>query len=126
MTTQTYRDLVVWDLAMSVATDVYALTRTWPADERFGLVSQVRRAAASVPSNIAEGHGRHAPAEFRQFLGIARGSLREVETQIELAVRLNYADPQDAKPLLDRCAGLAIKLTRFITTIQGGGRSAKP
>jgi four helix bundle protein len=85
-----YKDLIVWQKAMSLAEEVYRQTRDFPREEQFGLVSQLRRAAVSVPSNIAEGQGRLNPGEFRQFLGQARGSLLEVRTQAELATRLGY------------------------------------
>lgn len=85
-----YRELIVWQKAMILAEQVYHLTQAFPKEELYGLVSQMRRAAVSVPSNIAEGQGRLHQAEFRQFLGLARGSLLELETQAELAVRLNY------------------------------------
>jgi four helix bundle protein len=88
--TQNYRDLIAWQKAMDLVTSVYAVTADFPSDERFGLMSQVRRAVVSVPSNIAEGQGRRTRGEFVQFLSVAHGSLREVETQILIAVRLGY------------------------------------
>lgn len=83
-----YRDLVAWQRAMEVAEAVYLLTSTLPESERFGLASQMRRAAVSVPSNIAEGHARQSPQDFIRFLRIARGSLAELGTQYEVAVRV--------------------------------------
>jgi four helix bundle protein len=83
-----YRNLLAWREAMSLVEMVYRDTRSFPRDEVFGLRGQVRRAAVSVPSNIAEGAGRNSTAELRQFVGIACGSLAELETQLELAVRL--------------------------------------
>ncbi|HEY0007805.1 MAG TPA: four helix bundle protein, partial [Tepidisphaeraceae bacterium] len=82
-----FRDLVVWQKAIALAKAVYVLTRSFPADERFGLTNQVRRASVSVSSNIAEGHARSG-REFRPFLSIARGSAAEVESQLLLAVEL--------------------------------------
>jgi four helix bundle protein len=76
---------------MDLVTEVYSVTRTFPADERFGLTSQLRRAAVSVPSNIAEGNRRPTRTEYRRFVSIARGSLAEVETQMEVARRLGFA-----------------------------------
>lgn len=87
-----YRDLLVWQSAMQIAEDVYRLTENLPKHELFSLTSQLRRAAVSVPSNIAEGHGRNSPKEFNHFLGIALGSLAELETQLLLTVRLKYLD----------------------------------
>ena len=79
---QSYRDLVAWNKAMELVTEIYRVTKQFPKEELFGLMSQLRRAAVSIPSNIAEGKGRLSKGEFRQFLGNARGSLAEVETQI--------------------------------------------
>ena len=85
-----HRDLRTWRHAMALAKLVYEITARFPNNERFGLVAQMRRAAVSVPSNIAEGAGRGTPADFRRFLRIARGSLSELETQLILAVELGY------------------------------------
>ena len=87
-----YRDLIVWQKAMDYAELVYRLTRRFPREELFGLTSQLRKASASIPSNIAEGHGRRAGKEFIRFLLIANGSLRESETQLPLAERLRYVE----------------------------------
>jgi four helix bundle protein len=131
MTTTTHRDLLVWSLGMDLAEQVYRATAAFPDQERFGLQSQMRRAAVSIPCNIAEGHGRLAAGEMRHFLGVARGSLRELETQIELAGRMGYIEPAHLPRLTDLTATLAIKLTRFITTISETdvstrSRSARP
>ncbi len=88
---KSYRDLLTWQKAMDLAKGVYRLTRKLPKEETYGLVSQMRRAAVSVPSNIAEGHARNTPGEFAQFLGQARGSLAELETQLLLAGELFLA-----------------------------------
>jgi four helix bundle protein len=85
---RSFRDLKVWQRSMDVAEQAYRLTRTFPNDERFGLSSQIRRAAASIPANIAEGHGRGTRASYASFLRIARGSLRELETHLILAARV--------------------------------------
>lgn len=89
---QAFRDLMVWQRAMQLAVAIYGLTKEFPQDERFGLTSQIRRSAISIPSNIAEGRGRLNAGEFKQFLGIARGSNYEVQTQLELARILGFAD----------------------------------
>jgi four helix bundle protein len=86
--TRRYQQLVVWRKAMQLVTEVYRVTGGFPDTEKFGLVSQMRRAAVSLPSNIAEGTGRGTDKEFSRFLQIARGSLFELETQIEIATRL--------------------------------------
>jgi four helix bundle protein len=85
-----HRDLIAWRQAMSLVEFVYRDTENFPRDEAFGLRAQVRRAAVSVPSNLAEGSGRNSSGELRQFVGIASGSLAELETQLELAVRLGF------------------------------------
>ena len=95
-----YRDLLVWRKAMDWAEGVYEATSHWPRDERFGLISQIRRAAVSVASNIAEGAARRSTGEFIQFLGMSRGSLAEAETQLLLAERLGYLPGSDAGALL--------------------------
>ena len=94
MGVKSYRDLEVWQLAMSLAEDVYGTLKTLPNDERFALSSQLRRAVISIPSNIAEGFGRDTTRDFLHFIAIARGSLYEVMTQMELAIRLAYVPEQ--------------------------------
>ena len=96
-----YKDLVVWQKAMSMVSAVYKLTSTFPDTERFGLTSQIQRAAVSIPSNIAEGQGRLATKEFRQFLGVARGSLKELETQLLISIDLGYTSEEQAGTCLD-------------------------
>jgi four helix bundle protein len=88
-----FRDLVVWQRSMQLAVTVYDLTKHFPREEIYGLTSQMRRSAVSIPSNIAEGQGRANPAEFRQFVSIARGSNCELQTQLELALALKLVDP---------------------------------
>jgi len=95
----TYRDLKAWQSAMALALGVYRATASFPKNEAYGLVSQMRRAAVSVPSNIAEGKGRFSQRELLQFLYRARGSLLELETQITIASELDYFDKADAQTL---------------------------
>jgi four helix bundle protein len=90
-----HRDLVAWQEAMHLAKRVYQVTALFPKEELYGLVSQMRRAAVSVPSNIAEGAGRGSDREFKQFLMIARGSLSELETQLLLAQELGFLEDAD-------------------------------
>ena len=97
---RSYKDLVVWQKAMEFVTEIYRETAEFPRDERYGLTSQVRRAAVSVPSNIAEGQGRLSENEFRHFLGLARGSLMEVETQLKIAGNLGYLQQVPSQELL--------------------------
>jgi four helix bundle protein len=94
-----YKDLLVWQKGMTLAKDVYSLTAKFPADERFGLISQMRRAAISVPSNIAEGQARQGTREFLQFLSHASGSLAELETQLLLSVEMKYCASADVESI---------------------------
>ena len=114
-----YKDLRVWNEAMDLAETVYALSKTFPRNEDYGLADQLRRAAVSVPSNIAEGKGRHSGPEFCRFLFHARGSLLEMETQIELARRVKYISDQSASDLLERTATVARRLNALINAIAG-------
>ena len=110
-------ELDVWKVAMEMVTGVYAVTRDWPAEERFGLTNQVRRAAVSVPSNIAEGQGRANSREFLHFLAIANGSLQEVRTQLRIGANLNYLSKDDLRSMLDlsdSCGRLLSGLRRAI------------
>ena len=95
MSESAYRTLVAWQRAMTLAREVYTISKTFPDDERYCLIEQLRRCAASVPSNIAEGRGRGAPRDYRRFLFQARGSLYEVDTQIELAAQLGHCSGDD-------------------------------
>jgi len=95
-----FRDLRVWQLAMDLVELVHRLTRSFPRNEIYGLTSQVRRASVSVPSNIAEGYGRGSRREYLQFLYIAQGSLKELETQTILAHQLNYVTANQADRIL--------------------------
>jgi len=96
---RSYRDLTVWQKACDLAQEIYLLTRQFPKEELYGIVSQMRRAAVSVPSNIAEGAEREGSAEYRRFLSIASGSLAELHTQVELARRFNYITGEQAQQL---------------------------
>ncbi len=95
-----YEDLIAWQEAMKLVLAVYEASRHFPSDEVYGLRAQMRRAAVSVPSNIAEGQARLTPKDFRNFLGHARGSLAELHTQVLLARSLGYVSPELADPLL--------------------------
>ena len=108
-----YRDLLVWQLAMDLVVECYELTRAYPITERYGLVSQIRRAAISIPANIAEGRTRRSPKDFVRFIRIAEGSEAELETLIELSVRLDFLSAQDATGLLNSYAKLARMLSRL-------------
>ena len=116
-----YRDLIVWQKAMAMAKRTYALTQGLPKSEAYGLLSQIRRAAVSVPSNIAEGHGRFTDAQFRYFFGNARGSLSELQTQLELAGDLGYLD----KRLVHEAMEQGVEVARLINGLVASMGSVK-
>jgi four helix bundle protein len=106
-----FEKLDVWQKAVELADDVYRLTRAFPNEERFGLTSQMRRAAVSISSNIAEGTGRTSDAEFARFVEIAYGSLMEVVSQALIAHRQAFVDQPELKPLYDKAEELARMLS---------------
>ena len=113
-----YRDLDIWQLAMKIVVGIYRVTRAFPAEEKFGVVAQLRRAAVAIPSNIAEGHSRLGAGEFRRFVSIARGSGAEVETQLAVAVALEFIRADEiTSPLsqLDRLSKMSFSLYRSLT-----------
>jgi four helix bundle protein len=101
---------------MQMTISVYRMTKSFPREELYGLTSQIRRSSVSVPSNIAEGHGRLSTGEYRQFLGIARGSICELQTQLEIARALEMADPE----ILDEVEGLSNEVGKMIFAILEG------
>jgi len=107
---QSYRDLIVWQLGISLVKDVHALTSTFSRDEIYGLTSQLRRAAVSIPSNIAEGHARDSSKEFLHHLSFSLGSLAEVETQIYLSRELGYCDQNQLSRFMKQTDELGRKL----------------
>jgi four helix bundle protein len=121
MAIDSYRDLRVWQEAMSLAEACYRLTAAFPRDELFGLTSQVRRAASSIPANIAEGYGRNSKGAYAQFLRVAQGSLKELETHVILAQRLGLASAEVTEPLLQTCDALGKMLWSLIRSIDRSG-----
>ena len=99
--TQSYKDLVVWRKGIALAKLSYTLTAKFPGEEKFGLVSQMRRAAVSIPSNIAEGQARHTTGEFIQFISHAEGSIAELNTQLILAVELEFGSTKTSSPAFE-------------------------
>ena len=97
---RSYRDLEVWKLSIDFVKKVYQVTHNFPASEKFGLINQIRRAAVSIPSNIAEGQGRNSTKEFKQFLAISLGSLAELETQLIIAKEIEYLTQNGLDALL--------------------------
>ncbi|MEW6658889.1 MAG: four helix bundle protein [Thermodesulfobacteriota bacterium] len=98
---RSYRDLDVWKLSIDLVKEVYKLTDKFPTSENFGLTSQIRRAAVSIPSNIAEGQGRNSSKEFRQFLSVALGSVAELETQLIISQAIEYISQGELTPFLN-------------------------
>ena len=115
--TQHYRDLIAWQKAMKLVTHIYEITKTFPDTEKFGLVSQMRRCAVSIPSNIAEGQARNTKGEFYQFVGIARGSIAELTTQILIAEQLGYiAEPKNTIQMADEVGRILTGLSQSLRT----------
>jgi four helix bundle protein len=114
MTVQHYRDLEVWKVAMELAEKCYHETRTFPKDEMYGLICQIRRAAVSVPANIAEGQGRYHTREFLHHLSVSRGSLKEVETHLILSQRVGLLSQAALEPLLE----LSDRVSRMLSALR--------
>jgi four helix bundle protein len=115
---QSYQDLIAWRKAMELVTEIYRSTGEFPRDELYGLTNQLRRAAVSVPSNIAEGQARFSQKEFRHFLSHARGSLVEIETQLIIAQSLGYLQENDSRALLAKAGELGRILNGLIASIK--------
>jgi four helix bundle protein len=114
---RSYKDLVAWQKSMDLVTATYRAAAGFPKGELFGLTSQLRRAAVSIPSNIAEGQGRLSEKEFRHFLGQARGSLMEVETQWQIAQNLGYLQKEQTAPLLQACSEVGRILNGLLASV---------
>ena len=110
MSIKSYQDLEVWQRGMDLAEAAYNMTKPFPKEELFGMTSQIRRAACSIPANLAEGWGRDTTGEFQQFIRIAQGSLRELETHLILSRRVGLAAAAKVQPLLDTCSVLGRQL----------------
>jgi four helix bundle protein len=126
MALKSYRELDAWNRAMELAEAVYLFSESFPTAERFGLAAQIRRAAVSVPSNIAEGYGRQHRAEYIHHLLIARGSLMEVETQLALAVRLKLAAKRNAIPSWKLAQDVGKMLGKLIASLRPESRVPNP
>lgn len=116
--TRHYRDLLVWQKAMALAKAIYHETEGLPKAELFGLQAQMRRSAVSIPSNIAEGHGRLNDGHFRQFLAIARGSLFELQTQLELACDMKFLDEKRVKQLMEHSEEIARMINGLLSALK--------
>jgi len=110
---KTYRDLLVWQKAMSLVTEIYRASKSFPQIEAYGLTSQLRRCAVSIPSNMAEGYGRHSTQEYLRFLHIAAGSLYELQTQVEISRNLGYLDRSET----ERLYALSREIERMLSSL---------
>ncbi len=119
---RSYRDLRVWREAVALFVVIYDLTRGFPKDELYGLTSQLRRAAVSVASNLAEGYGRASRPDFRRFAAIARGSLLEIQTQLTIALRLGFADESRVQPALAKTEDAGKMLWSLMTKLDSERR----
>ncbi|MBY0312906.1 MAG: four helix bundle protein [Phycisphaerales bacterium] len=126
MGTGSYRELDVWRVAIDLVAEVYRVTQTWPAHEQFGLISQVRRAAVSIPSNIAEGYGRESRKDYIRSLRIARGSLAELETQLVISGRVGISNREELRPAWEFSQRVGAMLTALIRWLKRPDRTPSP
>ncbi len=115
---QSYRDLKVWQEGMNLAEQCYLVTRNFPKEELYGMISQIRRSSASIPANVAEGHGRKTRKEYIQFLYIAQGSLKELETHLMLSKRVNLNPSEAIDPILYQCESVSRLLSGLIRALE--------
>ncbi|MDP2981885.1 MAG: four helix bundle protein [Candidatus Latescibacter sp.] len=115
---KTFRDLLVWQKSIELVVEIYKVTKRFPNDECYGLTSQMRRCAVSIPSNMAEGYGRNSPNDFARFLQISTGSLFELQTQIEISHKLNYVTSNDFDALYESTREIERMLSSFIRKVQ--------
>ncbi|CCH98604.1 MAG: four helix bundle protein [Microcystis aeruginosa BS13-02] len=115
---QSYRDLRVWQEAVNLAESCYRLTKTFPKEELYGMTTQIRRASVSIAANIAEGYGRKTRGEYIQFLYIAQGSLKELETHWLISQRVELASPQSVNPILNQCESVGRLLLTLIRSLE--------
>jgi four helix bundle protein len=120
-----HKRLDVWQAAMKVAQMVYQLTNTFPSEERFGLINQMRRAAVSIPSNIAEGAARQGKREFKNFVSMAQGSLSELDTQLDLTILLGYISEDDVREIESQLLRVDKMLTGLIRSLEKDDRNNK-
>jgi four helix bundle protein len=120
---RSYKDLAAWQKSVQLVVAIYQMTRSFPAEERYGLTSQLRRSAVSIPSNIAEGHGRATRGEYIQFLCHARGSLFELETQLAIAANIGYLSVESEEHLTTSAAEVARILNGLLSSLGTKSRS---
>ena len=116
---KSHRDLIAWQKAMDLVVEAYKVSRDFPKEELYGLTSQMRRAAVSVPANIAEGQGRRLGGEFAHFLGNARGSLLELDTHLEISLRLGYIEQKRYQPVQAQIQEVGRILNGLLRSIEG-------
>lgn len=116
---KTYRDLEVWQKSMTLVAEIYKISKSFPKDEIYGITSQMRRCAISIPSNIAEGYGRNSTNEYIHFLRIASGSLCELQTQLEISKNLNYLNKNDFDKLYESSREIERMLSSLIRKLSG-------
>ena len=115
---ESYQELRVWQRGMDLAAACYRVTKALPREEMYGMTSQIRRAATSIPANIAEGYGRESRREYIRFLQIAQGSLKELETHLLLTIRVELTSAETTQPLLKECDELGRMLRALIRSLQ--------
>ena len=115
---QSFRDLEVWNLSMDVVLDCYRITDRYPSEERYGLVAETRKSARSIPSNVAEGHNRHAPKAYLNHANIALGSHAELDTPVEMAIRLRYLDRHALAAFLETSSRAGKMLRRLQRSLE--------
>jgi len=126
MALKTYRELEVWQRAMDLVVEVYRLSAEFPSREKFGLTSQIQRAAVSVPANIAEGYGRSHRGDYLHLLSVARGSLAELETHLAIAVRLGFLDRENAMDAWNLSQSVGQMLTKLIRSLESRKEIRRP
>ena len=118
MQVNSYQDLKVWQQGLQLAEECYLLTKGYPREELFGMTSQIRRASSAIPASIAEGWGREGTREYIQFLRVAQGSLKELETHLILSQRVGLARQEQVTPLLDRATEIGKMIRSLIGSLQ--------
>ena len=114
---KTYRDLIVWQKGVDLSVNIYDITKSFPKEEAYGITSQIRRSAISIPSNIAEGFGRSSQADFSRFLKIASGSLYELQTQLEISKRVKYISDEEFETFWNLSVEIEKMLSSLITKV---------
>ena len=113
-----HKKLIVWQVSMQLTKEIYVITNSYPGDERFGLTQQTRKSVVSIPSNIAEGAARQGKREFKNFLSIAQGSLSELDTQLEIAVILDYLTSEQYAKISEKMISVDKMLTNLMRSLK--------